>query len=278
MDRLRDLRFNLQLEVKVWGLDELGKPFAHPAQTIEVGALGARLCRISGVRQDDVIGIQYRNQKARFRVVWIGACKSEQEGQVGVECIEPGKCIWTAALDAAQSCDPDSAPVPARHDLAAGSAAAQLAWPACERRRYPRYHCSGTITLKRESGEVLTALKLLDLSLGGCYGETLSPFPVGARMRLLLNVGEIQITVAATVVTSHASIGNGFGFTEIIPEEWKKLAKAVQQLGSGKVVSDVVTCPELIDGLEALIAVLQRRGILSREEVLGELARRISAR
>src|SRR6266700_2375981 len=101
MDRLRDLRVNLQLDVRVWGLDESGKAFSYVARTIEVGALGARLSGINGVRANDVIGIQHGNQKARFRIVWTGAANSEQEGQVGVECVETAKCIWTDALESA---------------------------------------------------------------------------------------------------------------------------------------------------------------------------------
>lgn len=272
MDKLRDLRVNLQLDVKVWGLDASGNPFRHVARTVEIGALGARISGISGVQENDVIGVQHGNEKARFRVVWTGAPGSEQQGLVGVECVEPGKCIWTAALESAQS----TTSAAGQQGLP-GSATAEHAWPAGDRRRYPRYPCSGTITLREETGTPAGAMRLVDLSLGGCYGESLSPLPVGAAVALTLNAGEVGISAKAVVRTRHVAMGNGFAFTEIGPDEWKKLAQLVQQLGSGNVVSNAASHPEMIDGLEALITILQRKGVLSRNEVVIELERRRSA-
>ena len=120
-------------------------------------------------------------------------------------------------------------------------------------------------------------MRLADLSLGGCYGETLSPLAVGAQMDLTLKVGEVEVNARTIVRTRHAAMGNGFAFTEINPEEWKKLANLVQQLGGENVVANPATGPEMIDGLEAVVAVLQRKGVLTRDEVIRELERRRSA-
>src|SRR4051812_33553280 len=98
-DPLRELRVNLQLDVRIWGIDNAGKPFSQNARTVEISALGAPLMGVQRVQEGDVIGIQYRQAKARFRIVWIGKQGSEQPGSIGVECVEPGKCIWTEVLE-----------------------------------------------------------------------------------------------------------------------------------------------------------------------------------
>ena len=77
-DTLRELRVHLQLDVRVWGIDALGKPFSQTARTIEISALGARLTGIERVQKGDIIGLQYADAKARFRVVWSGEPGTDQ--------------------------------------------------------------------------------------------------------------------------------------------------------------------------------------------------------
>jgi hypothetical protein len=284
MDSLRELRVDLQLEVRVWGIDTLGKPFSQAARTIEISALGARLTGIQHVQQGDIIGLQYGQGKARFRVVWIGAAGGEQVGSVGVECVEPGKCIWmeileekaaaAAAPGGASAFDPAIPPgIPPSPD-----AAKPGEWPQHDRRRYPRFPCSGMLRLKQIGTDFATTQKLTDVSLGGCYGESMAPLERHAMVDMVLEVCGESIPARGMVRTYHSSMGNGIGFTQVAPEDWKKLVHAIRQLGGGNVVFDAPAEPELGDAIEALLSLLQKKGVhLTRDEFLDELRHRMTA-
>ncbi|MGH9492024.1 MAG: hypothetical protein ACRD2K_00860 [Terriglobales bacterium] len=69
MGRRTKRRIEMALPVRIWGLDAVGKPFAQSAQTLDVNHSGARVAGVRGsIALGDVIGIQYKQQKARCKV------------------------------------------------------------------------------------------------------------------------------------------------------------------------------------------------------------------
>ncbi len=46
------------------------------------------------------IWLQRQNRRARYRVAWIGQDGTSQQGQVGVETLEPGNVIWEPEIKA----------------------------------------------------------------------------------------------------------------------------------------------------------------------------------
>ena len=269
---MRELRVSLQLEVRAWGMDSLGRPFSQTAKTLEISTCGARLEGIRGVKTDDVIGLQYRDQKSRFRVVWVGEAGTDRDGQIGVESIVPEKCIWMAALDKA-SAGPKLAAVeekqaPARKDTSTSKSP--------ERRRNRRYSCMGRLQLRTAEAESDMYFKLTDISMGGCYGETLSPLPVGTLVSVVCSVGDVEFTADGVVRTTHPSMGNGIAFTKTSADDWKKLANVIQQLG-GEHPEDVAEGgpPEIAEPLEILIRLLEAKGIISHDEFVRELRKQL---
>lgn len=274
--RLREVRVPLQLPVRVWGLDASGKAFSHNAQTIEISALGARLRGVERVQAGDIVGIQFGEAKARFRVVWVGT-EQDRAGQVGVECIEPGKCIWVEVLEkaAAEEKAVFKPAVPPGTTAEAGPAPAGD-WPAVERRRYPRFRCSGALRAKQVGTDFVSVQRLTDISLGGCYGETMAPFALNTVVDMTIEVGGDAIHARGMVRTQHPSMGNGIGYTEITSEDWKKLVRAIQHLGGSDVVLDAPREPEIGDAIEALLSLLQKKGVqITRDEFFDELTRRM---
>ena len=61
-----------------------------------------------------------------------------------------------------------------------------------------------------------------DLSLGGCYLETIFPLPIGTNLELKLPL-EDPLLVLGTVVTSDPQVGNGVRFSRILPEDLEQL-------------------------------------------------------
>jgi hypothetical protein len=280
-DPLRELRVNLQVRVRVWGIDALGKPFSQTARTVEISALGARLTGLQCVQEGDIVGLQYGEGKARFRVVWIGLPGSEQAGSVGVECVEPGKCIWTAVLEenaAAAAAAPAFTPALPPGIPPSADEGIQGEWPARDRRRYPRVQCVGALRLKQIGTDFQITQRLTDIGLGGCYGETIAPLPRDTRMDMVLEVCGESIPARGMVRICHPSMGNGIGFTEVAPEEWKKLVRVIRQLGGANVVFDAPAEPDVGDAIEALLSLLQKKGVhITRDEFLDEIRHRMTA-
>lgn len=61
-----------------------------------------------------------------------------------------------------------------------------------------------------------------DLSLGGCYIESIFPLPMGTHLELKLRL-EGTLLLLGTVVTCDPQVGNGIQFTKMLPEDLEEL-------------------------------------------------------
>jgi len=61
-----------------------------------------------------------------------------------------------------------------------------------------------------------------DLSLTGCYIESIFPFPVGTDLELRLRLDD-TLLVLGQVVTRDPQVGNGIQFTRMLPEDIEEL-------------------------------------------------------
>ena len=69
--------------------------------TYEISTTGARLVMPPGIKTvGQTIWLQRQNRRARYRVAWIGQEGTSQQGQVGVETLEPGNVIWEPEIKA----------------------------------------------------------------------------------------------------------------------------------------------------------------------------------
>ncbi len=91
----RQPRVKCVLPVRVVGTDSEGKPFEQLSCTLDISGQGARL---SGIRAPLVAGttvqVYYKNRRAPFRVMWVGAAGSRTEAQVGVVTADPEAHFW----------------------------------------------------------------------------------------------------------------------------------------------------------------------------------------
>jgi len=280
MEPLRELRVPMQLEVRVWGMDVGGKPFFQSARTVEVSAKGARLAGITCLKQPgEVIGVQHGSHKARFRVVWVGEQDTPEQGQIGIACLDPDKCIWAEALQGTAT----------RNEFGQGPEihSPELAPPALapaeaggdshgERRRYPRYQCSGGVQLSKENTGLPVWVRLADIGLGGCYVETMSPLPLQTNVELVIHVDDMEIRGRGRVRTSDPTVGNGIAFTQMPADDWLRLHQLIARLAAA--TPRQVTAPAIpsvqtdtTPPLEALLQLLERKGVLTRDEFLTEL-------
>lgn len=83
-----------------------------------------------------------------------------------------------------------------------------------------------------------------DLSVGGCYIDTLSPFPVGAVVRVRLVRDSRAFESAAVITYAHTSMGMGLSFTGMKREDQEVLRSWIADLSGEQP-------PELAVSLEA---------------------------
>ena len=107
MGRRHEDRLQVNLPVRVWGMDRNGKPFIQSAHAVDVTRFGGRLRDLFCLdKKGDVIRVQHGHQKANFKITWIGHPGTAEDGQVGIYCIEPDKYIWGVPLPKRAGPDP----------------------------------------------------------------------------------------------------------------------------------------------------------------------------
>lgn len=91
------------------------------------------------------------------------------------------------------------------------------------RRKHVRYHCSGGVELRRSESTPAVFANLSDISLEGCYVETVSTFPIGNEVLFVLRIGETIIRGRADVKASNHAVGMGLSFQHLSAEDQQKL-------------------------------------------------------
>ncbi|MBZ5722169.1 MAG: PilZ domain-containing protein [Acidobacteriia bacterium] len=85
-----------------------------------------------------------------------------------------------------------------------------------------------------EKDDPPVACKLTDLSLGGCYLEMTSPFPVKTRVVLSMRVAEAEVQVEGVVRVMHPEVGMGVLFRQKTTQQREQVEKFIQALMSNR--------------------------------------------
>jgi hypothetical protein len=101
--------------------------------------------------------------------------------------------------------------------------------PEHDRRRYARSKAHVPVELHVEGSDTPIRGSTSDLSLGGCYIETMFPFPVGTQLEMKLQTNG-TLLLLATVVTCDPQFGNGIAFTKVLPEDFEELRTYLEQV------------------------------------------------
>jgi hypothetical protein len=100
-----------------------------------------------------------------------------------------------------------------------------------------------------DDAEPVSVCKLSDLSLGGCYVETESPFPESALVDLCLKAGDMEIHSDGMVRVMHPGSGMGVEFPSRTSEQREVVAHFIDFLSSRP-----GTMPELLIAPKSLVA------------------------
>ena len=112
-----------------------------------------------------------------------------------------------------------------------------------------------------------------DLSLQGCYVDTLNPLPIGAAVRLQIQRAGMTLDVLANVSSRHAGSGMGLVFGEIAETQRAIVESWLGELGlpprtlfeNAFPPPKQATLPDA-DCAARLVQILLRKGVLSQSE------------
>lgn len=154
-----------------------------------------------------------------------------------------------------------------------------------ERRRSPRFLCSGSVEFQAADSDVRVWGNLSDISLHGCYVEMSTTFPVGTNVSLTLESLGVRVQTQAVVRLSYPFLGMGLCFTEIEPGQQLQLEHLLSALAGERALlngspAEQTGLPEILASadpwacLEGVVEFLRKNPALSREEFY-EIAKRV---
>ena len=100
--------------------------------------------------------------------------------------------------------------------------------PGEERRRHPRTKIH--VSVEIHTGDETAPLRLStdDISLCGCYVETMFTLEIGTKVQMTLWLNDEAILTKAEVATKYPQLGNGFNFLDMSVGDIRKLESFIQ--------------------------------------------------
>ena len=212
MGKRRDPRKEAKLPVRIAGIDVNGRPLLQMVTTRNISRRGALLEGVQGAfKAEETISLTYKNNKARFRVRWMGDTGTDRAGQMGVQSIDPAKCIW------------DAATLPP-------TAADTYAAKAKERRQHRRVSCKLGAELYMQGSEALIRVDVRNISVGGCFVEMPTLPPDQARLKIIVWANDAKLAIQGVVASRRPGFGISIKFTEMTEEVRQQLQHFIQSL------------------------------------------------
>jgi len=97
-----------------------------------------------------------------------------------------------------------------------------------ERRRYPRIKAKVPVELLCPGAAPMRTITD-EISLCGCYIETMFTMEVGTKLVVVLSVKDQKIQAQGVVVTKYPQVGNGIDFVELNHDESRKLSEFIAE-------------------------------------------------
>jgi len=148
-----------------------------------------------------------------------------------------------------------------------------------ERRRNLRYPFSATVEAVENKSGTKVVGRTSDLGLGGCYVDTLSPFPVGTEVNIRILRDNESFSAQAKVVYSLMGMGMGLAFTSAQPKQVRIFQRWLQEISGQAVALQETATPDGEDKLPAqetqtqmnvvlsdLIVTLMQKKVLTQDE------------
>ena len=113
-----------------------------------------------------------------------------------------------------------------------------------ERRVSVRFPFTAAAEVSELRSKARVAGRCSDLSIGGCYVDTLSPFPLGSAVRIRMETDNREFEADAVVAYAHPQMGMGLRFTGIKREHEEVLRSWIAELGGEQLAEPAVSPAE----------------------------------
>jgi Tfp pilus assembly protein PilZ len=192
------------------------KQFAH---TLDISRFGVRVFGVPFLDTPGQIAtIEYSEQKAVFRVVWVGPEGTPAAGQVGLVAIKGEPYIWGVDLPSEGPDEHETLMlVPDRRQQE-------------DRRGSPRLSSGGGVQCWKEGTTSCLYGNLGNLSRGGCFIETKTPFAPGTTVRLQFIVAGVKVCARGEVRNAQPGKGMGLTFKSFTEQDRQKLEAMLNSL------------------------------------------------
>jgi PilZ domain len=218
MDRRPETRVAKVILVRVWGMDADGRPFFQNANATNISLEGATFTRISHpLKAGDVIGVQFGERKARFKVVWVIDGGVARQIEAGVQILPGQQSPWEEAIKT--------------HKAAVS--------PSKNKRRYIRHKVWFPLEIGFEdSRRTHMQTNATDIGGRGCYVETLLPLPLGTKVKITFWMDSEKIQTSGVVRASDGGVGMGIEFSQLDDHVQERLQQHLEKLDVGLARND----------------------------------------
>jgi hypothetical protein len=214
MDKRPESRVNADIPVRIWGMDADGKPFFQSAMASSLSSEGAHLSHLHHcLAIGDIIGIQYCERKARFKVVWAENTTAPGQNRAGVMILAGAPAPWLELADENRRQGPR---------------------PESEKRRFKRHRVQFPITISfPDPRRAHMQCAATDIGGRGCYIETLVPLPLESPIIITFWLDSEKIRTNAVVRTSDPGVGMGIEFTALGNQIQHRLQDYLEKIDKG---------------------------------------------
>jgi hypothetical protein len=145
-----------------------------------------------------------------------------------------------------------------------------------EHRRHARFPLTALVEVLEPESNVQILGRSSDVSLSGCYVDTLNPFPAGTIIRVRLTRDSTTFEANAKVVNSQMGMGMGIAFTSAEKDQFQIYQKWIDKISGNSSPEELVEKPkggaaadfyrEQYYVLNDLVVALMRKGVLEEAE------------
>jgi hypothetical protein len=147
-----------------------------------------------------------------------------------------------------------------------------------ERRLASRIMFVASVEAEEIANGITLSARTSDVSVHGCYLDTLNPFSPGTRIRVHLTKGNETFDSLGVVTYAHQGMGMGVAFMEISPEARAIVQGWISESESGRgrparSSSAQIPAPGISNDsrttlrVERLMQILVKKGLLTQEEI-----------
>lgn len=118
-----------------------------------------------------------------------------------------------------------------------GHSSSMATTPTADRRSADRYTFTAAAEVVELSSGARFSTRTTDLGPGGCFVDTMIPFPVNSKVHVSVRKGHTNFEAGGTVVYSQVGLGMGIAFDPLEPPHREALDGWLDELTAGKQIS-----------------------------------------